>query len=180
MDRQRKIRKSINILTNDPSFTAWGYAVVSGENVITTGCIKTEPEHKKRRIRKGDDTVRRISEINHNLINLIKTHNINLILCELPHGSQNASAAVMIGAVTAIMQTLADTFNIAIEWYSEQDSKKHLLNKKAATKQEVIDAVKSKYKLKWHGIKYKDEAVADAMAVYHVARSQSALIKMLT
>ena len=65
---------------------------------------------------------RRINEINLQLL-VIRRYDIKLILSELPHGSQNAQAAVMIGGVTAIIQTLSDVLDIAIEWYSEQDSK---------------------------------------------------------
>ena len=172
------MKQEFRILTNDPSFTAWGWAVVDNYGIVeNTGCIKTEPESKKRRIRKGDDTIRRISEINFELLKLIRENNISCILSELPHGSQNASAAVMVGAVAAIVQTISDVFGIPVEWYSEQDAKKHMLGKKSATKQEMIDAVSKWYKVGWKGIKYKDEAVADAMAIYHVARFQSSLLK---
>lgn len=170
----------MNILTNDPSFTAWGYAVItsSGE-IINTGCIKTAPEHKKMRIRKGDDRIRRISEINTCLINIIKKYDIGFILSELPHGSQNAQAAVMIGVVIGIVQTLSDLLNIPVEYYSEQDAKKSVLNKKSATKEEMITAIGNIYPVKWSNIGYKDEAVADAMAIYHVAKMQSNILKMI-
>lgn len=167
------------IIANDPSFTAWGWVVIDMQgNVIDTGCIKTESEHKKRRIRKGDDTTRRISEINEILKRVIYENNVQIILAELPHGSQNASAAVTQGVVTGILQTIADWKGFPIDWYSEQDAKKHLLGKKSATKQETIDTIGKFYDIKWTGVKYKDEAVADAMAIYHVARSQSSLLKL--
>lgn len=169
----------IRILTNDPSFTAWGWAVVNMKGMVeAVGCIKTEPESKKRRIRKGDDTVRRISEINHVLMEIIGRHNVQCIISELPHGSQNAQAAVMIGAVAAIVQTIADVKGLPVDWYSEQDAKKHLLGKKSATKKEVIDSISKIYKVPWKGVKYHDEAVADAMAVYNVAKTQNQIIKM--
>jgi Holliday junction resolvasome RuvABC endonuclease subunit len=170
---------SHTILTNDPSMTAWGWAVMSYQGeVIKTGCIKTETEGKKRRIRKSDETCQRISEINNILLGVIKENNVNYILTESPHGSQNASAAVMIGAVAAIMQTISDCFGIGIEFYSEQDSKKCLLGKKSATKQETIDAIAKIYDVPWAKTKYKDEAVADAIAVYHVASKQSSTLKL--
>lgn len=174
----KSLSKPYTILTCDPSMTAWGWAVIhyNGE-ILYTGCIKTETEGKKRRIRKSDETCQRISEINHILIGLIREHNVNLILSESPHGSQNASAAVMIGAVAAIVQTISDCLGIAVEFYSEQDSKKCLLNKKSATKQETIDAITLLYQVPWANVKYKDEAVADAIAVYHVALHQSTVLK---
>lgn len=178
MERTNKpIAKPI-ILTNDPSMTAWGYSVINHKGkIIECGCIKTEPQHKKTRIRKGDDSVRRISEIVQGLLDVINSYGVNLILSELPHGSQNASAAVMIGVVTGITQTISDCLNIPVEWYSEQDSKKCVLHKKSATKQEMIDAITKLYDVPWTGVKYKDEAIADAIAVYHTASKQSDVIK---
>ena len=168
------------ILTNDPSFTAWGFAVLNEHgNVIETGCIKTAPENKKRRIRKGDDTVRRVQEINRHLLSVIKHHNINYILSELPHGSQNAAAAVMIGICIGIIQTLADSLDVGVEWYSEQDSKKCVLGKKAATKHDMIEAIDNLYMVKWKNVKYSDEAVADALAVHYVASKQSPILKLI-
>jgi len=168
------------ILTNDPSMTAWGWAVLTPEGkVIETGCIKTAPEQKKRRIRKGDDTVRRVSEINTQLLDVIDKYNVALIISELPHGSQNASAAVMIGMVTGIVQTMGDCLDIAVEFYSEGDSKKCLLGKLSATKDETKVAIGKLYDIPFTGIGYKDEAVADAIAVFHVASKQSPTLKMM-
>jgi len=172
--------KRIYILTNDPSMTAWGWAVLDTENnVIESDCIKTSPEHKKLRIRKGDDTVRRINDITQELLTVLEKYPIRLILSELPHGSQNASAAVMIGVVAGIMQTFSVSFNIPIEWFSEQDAKKTILKKKAATKQEMIDAIDKKYDMIWTGIKYKDEAIADSLAIHYTALQNSNLLKIL-
>lgn len=170
--------KPLIILTNDPSLTAWGWAVIQGNTILATGCIKTAPEQKKRRIRKGDDNTRRVSEIVQTLLHIITKYNVNYLLSELPHGSQNASAAVMIGMTIGIIQTIADCTNMPVEWYSEGDAKKCLLGRISASKNETIVAINHIYDVKFTGIKYKDEAVADAMAIYNVARLQSSTIKL--
>lgn len=178
MERTTKLNHKPVILTNDPSITAWGYAVVNHKGeIIECGCIKTEPQQKKRRIRKGDDSVRRISEIVQALLRVIKDYEVNLLLSELPHGSQNASAAVMVGVVTGIIQTLSDSLEIPVEWYSEQDTKKTCLGKKSATKDEMIQAIAKLYDVPWTKVKYRDEAIADAIAVYHTATKQSDIIQ---
>ena len=72
------------ILTNDPSMTAWGWAIVDFQNnVIKTGCIKTEKSGKKLRIRVADDDANRISEVNKILLEIIKRYNVTYILTEL-------------------------------------------------------------------------------------------------
>lgn len=174
-----RTNKHLTVLTNDPSFTAWGYAIIKDSKIIESGCIKTAPENKKSRIRKSDDTVRRISEINKILLELIRRHEVDFIISEAPHGSQNASAAVMIGIVAGMVQTISDTLEIPVEWYSEMDSKKFVLGKKAAVKSEMIEAIKKLYDVPWKNIKYSDEAVADAIAVYHTAVGLSPTLKLL-
>ena len=171
--------KDLIVLTNDPSITAWGWAVLNTSNtVLASGCIKTVPEYKKRRIRKGDDTVRRVSEINQCLLKVIKHYKVSYLLTELPHGSQNASAAVMIGIVTGIVQTLSDALEIGVEWYAEMDSKKCVLGKNSASKQEMIQAIDKLYVMEWKDIKYQDEAVADALAIHYTATKQSNVLQL--
>jgi Holliday junction resolvasome RuvABC endonuclease subunit len=180
MERTKFSNNQRHILTNDPSFTAWGWAVLTWDGeVVDCGCIKTAPEQKKRRIRKSDDTERRISEIVQTLFSLIKQYNINYILSEAPHGSQNASAAVMVGACAAIIQTMADVLDIGVEFYSEGDSKKNALGKLSATKDEMIQAIQKVYTVQWSKVKYINEAVADALAVHFVASRFSSTMKMM-
>lgn len=169
-----------NFLTIDPSFTACGWAVVSkADIVIASGCIKTEPEHKKKRIRVSDDRVARATVITQKLRSVIQTYNVQFILCEAPHGSQNASAAVMIGAVLGITVGISVCMNIPIEYYSEQDAKKAVLGKKAASKNEMVLEIHKLYNTKLTGTKYIDEAVADALAVHYVATQQSTVLKIM-
>lgn len=178
MMERKKIQSKLRVLTNDPSLTAWGWAVLDENNkVLDRGCIKTVPQAKTMRIRKGDDRIRRISELTQTLLQIIKTYDVNYLLSELPHGSQNAAAAVMIGATTAIMQTLSDCLSIPIEWYSEADSKKAILKKKDATKKDMIASITEIYQVNWFNVGYKDEAVADAIAVHHCALISNSFIK---
>lgn len=175
--KKEKSEQPISIMACDPSITAWGLVIIQEGKIVHVNCIKTSPENKKTKIRKGDDRVRRVSEINNILLETIKKYNVKYILTEQPHGSQSASAAIMIGIVTGILQTLGDCLDIGIEWYSEGDCKKHLLGKRSAIKDETIKAVKKIYDVPWFNVGYKDEAVADALAVFHIARSQSPIVK---
>ncbi|MGV9142118.1 MAG: hypothetical protein ACOC1X_04195, partial [Promethearchaeota archaeon] len=92
------------ILANDPSTRGWGWVVISTDGkVLDAGCIKTEAENKKRRIRKGDDDIRRVSEINSVLQDVFYKYDIIYIVSELPHGSQSASSMKMVGWVSTQM-----------------------------------------------------------------------------
>lgn len=170
-----------NILACDPSMTAFGWVVLDySRDILESGCIKTESGHKKLRIRKGDDTIRRITEVNTVLIDVIQRHHISYIVSELPHGSQSAAAAEMLGIVKGIIQAIADCHKLGIEWYSEGDSKKALFGdgKKTVSKDETIKAINKIYNVVWPGAKYRNEAVADALAVHHVACVQSPVLKL--
>lgn len=171
--------KHLTILTCDPSMTGWGYTVISNNIILFAGCIKTQPDNKVKRIRKSDDTIRRIHEINSILLSVIESYSVDYILSEAPHGSQNASAAVMIGMVTGMLQTIADCKNIPIEWYSENDAKKCVLHKKSVSKTDMINAIKALYNVPWKNIKYADEAIADSLAIYHTALQLSPTLKLL-
>lgn len=173
-------QKGVTILTNDPSIAAWGWVVLNGNSIVLDkGCIKTKTEGKKRRIRKGDEDVHRTEAITRELIRVIKKHNVQYIVTELPHGSQNAAAAKMIGICVGIIVGITLTLDIGVEWYSEGDSKKAALGKTTAQKREMIDAMAKIYKVRWTGTKYIDEAVADALGVHNVALKESATLKLL-
>jgi Holliday junction resolvasome RuvABC endonuclease subunit len=173
--RDRKPR----ILACDPSFTAWGWAVLEGHQIISTGCIRTQPEAKKRRIREGDDRARRTRDLIQELNKIIQYHNVTFIVAELPHGSQNAKAAIMMGIVVGILEGFNVLRNISLEWYSENDAKKALFGRISASKAEVIRSISELYDVPWKGIKYHDEAVADALAIYYAAECNSPTIKYM-
>ena len=181
--RRRSTRAGRNtILACDPSLTAWGWAIINWDgSVVAHGCIQTEPLHKKLRIRVGDDFARRIKEIDNVLITAIRKYNVNYMVCELPHGSQNASAAKMVGAVPSIMETISMCFDIGLEWYSEADGKKAILGSSSGSKDAMVRGVKKLYpNVYMRDHKFYKEAVSDAIAIYHVASLQSNTMKLLS
>lgn len=172
--------RSFTVLTFDPSFTHWGWAVLRNDQVIGSGCIKTEPYSKKLRIRKGDDDTRRINEIAQKLKTIIDKNNVSYLLSELPHGSKNASAMKAIGIVMGIGQTISTFTNLSIEWYSQNDTKNYVLGKSQGTKTEMKKAIDKLYNVSWTGHICYDEHIADALAVYHTAKGNSPTLHFLT
>jgi Holliday junction resolvasome RuvABC endonuclease subunit len=186
MKRKTKKKKAKSfgfpVLCLDPSLTAFGWVVVKDDEVLGKGCIKTKPSSKKLNIRMGDDRVRRISEINHVLLDAVKKHNVAYIVSEQPHGSQSSSAAVTLGISLALITTMANTLEIGLEWYSEAESKQCALGRTEATKQEMVDRMKELYD-GWFqdkdGKKAVNEAVADSLAIHYVAKKNSSIIKYM-
>ncbi len=180
MKRTKVQKVPIHIMTNDPSFTAWGWVVLNQWGYIyDQGCIKTKPNAKKFRIRVGDDRIRRINEINEELKRVIKEYNVKYLLSELPHGSQSAAAAFTNGAVSGILQTISNWTGIGLEWYSEADAKKEVYKRHNVSKLEMMEAIAILYEVKWTGVQYKDEAIADALAIHYTATKQSSTLKFL-
>ena len=177
MKRTKNKNSGFNVLCMDPSLTAFGFAVVCKNKVLFSGCIKTVPNHKKLRIRVGDDRASRVSEINHILKDTIKKYKIAYLVAELPHGSQNDKAAVSLGLMTGIVQSISDYLDMGLEWWREGDDKKAALGKQSATKQEMIDKMTEKYRVEWPNAKYKKEAIADALAIHYVANRNSHVLK---
>jgi Holliday junction resolvasome RuvABC endonuclease subunit len=177
----RRVDTYSSVLVADPSITAFGLAVVDfSSDILYTEVIKTEKLAKKLRIRVGDDDCRRISEINQRILQAIRNYKVRHIIGELPGGgSQSAVSAKALAEAKTILQTIADCLGIGIEWYSEGDSKKCLLGKTSATKQETIDAINKIYKVNWTGVKYKDEAIADALSIHYTATKKSSVLKLL-
>lgn len=173
-------KSKFKVLTNDPSLTAWGWAVINENGIVLeAGCIKTESQTTKMRIRAGDDRTRRIGQILNVLVPVIREHKIDYILSELPHGSQNYNAAVMVGMVPGIIETLSACFDVAVEWFSESDSKKCILGRGEFSKQDMVKAIHKVFpEYAFSGIKYKDEAIADALAIYHTASKNSSTLKI--
>lgn len=179
--KRTKRKYHFPILTLDPSLTAFGWAVIDEYYVIESGCIKTSPSKKVLKIRKGDDRIRRIDEMLNVFHHLFEKYPIQYVLSEQPHGSQSASAATSLGIMLGLIQTMAKFKNIHVEWYSEGESKRCMLYKNEATKQEMVDAVRGKPYKGWFregkGQKAINEAVADALAVHYVASKNSFVLK---
>lgn len=178
-DRQNKKY----VMVNDPSITAWGWAIVDPKTntVIDCGAIKTTPQSKQLRTRKGDDRVRRIQELNFKLLEVIGKYKPALILSELPHGSQSAVAAVMIGMVTGVMQTIGDCLKLPVEWYSEGDAKVAVSGRRSVEKDDMVMIMENVYPdTPWKKTKWENQAIADSLAVLYVARQQSAMLRMLS
>ena len=198
MERTKHHQKQggFNVLACDPSLTAWGWAVLTeSSKILYMGCIKTASNHKKLRIRKGDDTISRITEITETILSVIRTYKIKYIVSELPHGSQSSAAADAIGIVKGIMQSIAICNDIGIEWYSEGDSKLALLKKCSGEKIETMMAIDKHYDVPttkgtkknakgqivalWTGISYIDEAVADSLSIHYTASLVSPVLKAM-
>jgi len=170
----------MNIICFDPSITAFGVAIMNSDGKFVYGeCIRTSPASKALKLRKGDDRCARISIIVKRILELNDTYNPGLIVSEQPTGSQSAIASLCQGACLALVQTLSDALGISVEWFHEGDCKKSLHGRRDVSKDEVIQKIVSKYKYSPMGIKTNDEAICDAVQVFHCFSKTSETMKLL-
>ena len=170
-----------SILALDPSLTAFGWAVIRPNGTVAdAGVIQTKPADKKLKIRKGDDFVKRVNTLCVQLHGIIKWHNCKLIVSEQPHGSQSAVAAKALGAVLGLVQTTAHFSGCGLEWYMEGECKLNLLDRRSANKGDVIKKIEKKYpETPWKKTKVANEAIADSITVWHLAKRESPTIPIL-
>jgi len=174
-------KKTPVILAFDPSLTAFGYVVMSlTRAVLDYGCIETQSNVRKTRIRAGDDFVRRLHSINVELLKIAQKWQVKIILCELPHGSQSAVAAKSLGGVTGMVQMFSDSLGYPIEWCSENDAKQTVFpGGKNISKTQMKNEMLLRFDWETLGSKTKDEAVADSLAVYEWGEINSSLVNFL-
>jgi Holliday junction resolvasome RuvABC endonuclease subunit len=172
----------------DPSLTATGWVLVDGDK-ITFGCIRTEPEQKKRRIYKCDDTTRRLelilNGINQQVGPQLYKEGVR-VACEQPAGSQSALAAAALAEVHGALVAMlwSDSLLDGCAWIPARDAKLALTGDKSASKETMIEKARawfmdctltygaSKDDLHRHAEPYftelpkrSQEAIADALGV---------------
>ena len=86
-------------------------------------------------------------------------------------------AAIMLGITAGLLTGLGKGLNIPVEWWSEEDAKKAVLQRRSVSKQDMVNRIGEIYDPPYIGVKYADEAVADALAIFHVAKDQSMVIR---
>jgi Holliday junction resolvasome RuvABC endonuclease subunit len=127
------------ILSVDPGFSNYGYAVWNeyGE-IVKVGVLTTE-KTKVKINRISDDTAFRIASLTTQLNDVIRTHSINGVIGEMPSGGGKSSAAVKNMALALAITVAVITLNrIPIEWCSALEVKIAMTGKKQATKLDMM------------------------------------------
>ena len=134
------------LLACDPGFNNFGCAVLDQYGtVIDCGTIQTKRTTKKL-LRTADDDVQRVSYITSQLAKSIRHYDIKGILSELPpSGGQSAAGIKGLAMAVGLLAALSTTLLIPIEWATPEEVKKALTGKKAASKEDMMDAACKKY-----------------------------------
>ena len=141
--------KSVFVLGIDPGFASIGCAVfqltTETEVPVLLEVVRTSKSSAKRNVRASDDNLDRAREIAAEFQRIIAAYDIRLICAETMSFPRNASAAAKMAICWGVIAALAHQHGIPVVQASPQEVKKALCGKKDASKEEVQEAVRSRY-----------------------------------
>ena len=197
------ISKSVAVAPDTPIYTALcldltlancGLSVmdiydVNDIDVVYIDLVVTE-KSKEKSLRRNSDDLARARAINDEIQKIIKEFDCNIIIAEMPEGTQSSRAAFSFGTTNGILacQTLPIIEVRAV------DAKKVAVNTKSAAKSKMIDwAFKTYPHLDWKiGVRKnrpakitrdmltaKNEHIADSIAVGHAGVSSAEFTRLI-
>lgn len=161
----------IMILALDIAFQSLGWSVLCKGVPVAFGTIRTEKD-KRKSVKVSDDKAARAACLAAQLSDIILAHKPQGIVAELPSGSLNAVASNLLGWAGGIVVATATVYSIPCEWISEGDSKKAAVDKRTATKEEMMAWARAKFPtIQFPTAKCHFEHVADSLAAYNGLRN---------
>lgn len=152
------------VLAIDPSFQGLGVAIVRDNRILFYECIKIKKEESQPKTEIFNLKVKQFALY---LKSLLDNFKIDLIVSEDPFGSQSSSALRVLTACKSVIITLGICKDIPVEFILPGHMKNFVAGSYTASKDEIINAVSSKFKLDLTSLpRYKKEAIADALGVY--------------
>lgn len=190
------------LLSLDVAFENIGYSIFNERKLIKVGLISA-PKFKGK-FRKTDERIDRCSKMSGDLMRLIFSEGIQGIIAEIPSGSQNATAANLLGWASALVVSTSRVLDIPMEHVTQRDVKLAVMGTEKATKDQIMDRMALHYK--WEkkskiikitkgkrkgkdtkqvnyfpfGLKYpkgKFEHIADSIGVYWASQDRN-LVRM--
>ncbi|ELA08280.1 hypothetical protein MOMA_06951 [Moraxella macacae 0408225] len=156
----------VKILSNDPSLRNWGYVEANYNNglitIMKTGVIETKPNKVlKQNIQDMQTANVLYTQLKPMVINA------DLVIAELPHGSQSSRAMVSYAVCVSVLGTLLNhNPNFIPVSFAEV---KKMIGILKPQKQDVINWVQDKYPDLVLPNKSKAEHICDAITALHVA-----------
>jgi len=132
------------LLSLDIAFTNIGWSVIHGGKIVDMGVIHSEKSGKKN-VRVSDERADMCATMVGCLMDLIFKHKVSGVIGELPSGSQNATAANLLGWAGSMVVTTCRVLNLPAEWVNQNDVKIAVMGKRNATKHEIMDRVAKEY-----------------------------------
>jgi crossover junction endodeoxyribonuclease RuvC len=139
----------VYVLGVDPGFASFGWCIVQllpqGEEVMKVDVIRTEKSSKKKNVKASDDDFHRSQEIAKVLHEVVQKWKPGAVAAEAMSFTRNASSAAKVARVWGVLADLCFVHNLPMTQASPQEIKKVLCGDKAATKEQVQQALETRY-----------------------------------
>ena len=174
------------IIGFDPSLRNWGYCIATYDVYARTleftngGVIHSKPDKgfKRKNLEDLQSATQLYSELN----TLLKTHQPDYLVAELPVGSQSSRAMVSYATCISLCAVLAygdGQKTIPLFAITPYSIKKEVSGTTEASKEEVINWVKENYPQAYEWVskypKSKQEHICDAIVAVHCAVSNQTM-----
>ncbi len=169
------------ILALDISLSEFGISVFDPYGRLIYGeCIITKPVKKKLNTRVIDSDHLRVKEISLRLKALHEQYGFKGIVAEVPPGGTRvARSATAMGLAKGAVWTFAALTNLPFEGYLPHEAKKAATGKMNASKEEVVAAVKRRWRdFDFPSAKKHLEAVCDACSAYIAAERNNLVLTL--
>lgn len=135
----------MKIIGIDPGFAKLGWVDIDfdGDNFdfIRGGVITTKASEKKRKILVGDDNMRRLDEIAKAFLDVIPFSEADVIASEAQSWPRNSSSCIKIAMFWGALGLICQIYKIPLLQVTPQSLKKGMTGRRAASKEEVLEAV---------------------------------------
>lgn len=149
------------ILTLDPAYRNTGFILIENEEIVKYGVIKAQDK----------DTFKNLHLIYCRLDNIVKNIKIDCIYSEQMSGSRSQRAAMLLGAVDALIIALAENYKVPLYMANERIVKKVLFGRHKVSKTEMANLVLRKHENLNTGFnKNEFEHIADSICVYYAIK----------
>lgn len=168
------------IIGFDPSLRNWGYCIATYDTFTRSleftdgGVIHSKPSKEFKR--KNLEDLQSVTQLYSGLDNLLKKHQPDYLVAELPIGSQSSRAMVSYAACISLCSVMAygdGQKTIPLLSVTPYSVKKQVSGTTEATKEEVINWVKENYPQAYEWVdqypKTKQEHICDAIVAVHCA-----------
>lgn len=151
----------MKVLCLDPSLRAYGWAIISKDDIIDGGCILTSADNS--------DSIS-LEAISKELKRIIQKHKPTTIIFEIAAGSKSARANQALAYVRGLTISACIFSDIPYEIIRAKQIKTLLTGDAHASKEQILDEIRKNFssfdKIVYKMPKIKVYAVSDAAATY--------------
>jgi len=167
----------MSLLSLDVGFRATGWTVFESGKIRACGVILTDPATKKT-TRNSDDNAFRAARIALELKGICETYAVQGVVGEMPSGgAQSARAMAHMALATGCVAATFSILGLPVEWTTPNEVKIAVCGVRAASKDDIMTAIKKRFDFDFPKSKVVFEHIADSCGAYLAMRNGN-LVKL--